>query len=63
MQYFYCWFICNFQAAVGFELWSMVDGILFDNIIISDELFVVEHWALETFDLKRELADRETVST
>lgn len=62
MQSFYCCTI-NFQAAVGFELWSMVDGILFDNIIISDELFVVEHWASETFDLKRELADRETVST
>lgn len=47
-------------AAVGFELWSMVDGIMFDNIIITDELFVAEHWASETFDLKRELADRET---
>lgn len=40
----------------------MVDGIMFDNIIITDELFVAEHWAAETFDLKRELADRETVS-
>lgn len=40
----------------------MVDGIMFDNIIITDELFVAEHWASETFDLKRELADRETVS-
>ncbi|XP_055939197.1 calnexin-like [Argiope bruennichi] len=47
-------------AAVGFELWSMVDGIMFDNIIITDDLYVAEHWAAETFDLKRELADRET---
>ncbi|GIY78081.1 hypothetical protein CDAR_282891 [Caerostris darwini] len=47
-------------AAVGFELWSMVDGIMFDNIIITDDVYVAEHWASETFDLKRELADRET---
>ncbi|CAL1280656.1 unnamed protein product [Larinioides sclopetarius] len=47
-------------AAVGFELWSMVDGIMFDNIIITDDMYVAEHWAAETFDLKRELADRET---
>lgn len=39
----------------------MVEGIMFDNIIITDELLVAEHWASETFDLKRELADRETV--
>ncbi|XP_035209829.1 calnexin-like, partial [Stegodyphus dumicola] len=47
-------------AAVGFELWSMVDGIMFDNLIITDDLYVAQHWASETFDLKRELADRET---
>lgn len=40
----------------------MVDGIMFDNLIITDDLYVAEHWASETFDLKRELADRETVS-
>ncbi|XP_054717825.1 calnexin-like [Uloborus diversus] len=47
-------------AAVGFELWSMVDGIMFDNVIITDDPYVAEHWASETFDLKKELADRET---
>lgn len=46
--------------AVGFELWSMSDGILFDNIIITDDMFVAEQWAAETWILKKELVERET---
>uniref|UniRef100_A0A1W7RAW3 Calnexin n=1 Tax=Hadrurus spadix TaxID=141984 RepID=A0A1W7RAW3_9SCOR len=47
-------------GAVGFELWSMSDGILFDNIIITDDMFVAEQWAAETWALKKELVERET---
>lgn len=47
-------------AAVGFELWSMSEDIMFDNIVITDDRYVADQWAAETFSLKRELADRET---
>lgn len=47
-------------AAVGFELWSMSDSILFDNIIITDDIAVADQWASETWALKKELADKET---
>lgn len=39
-------------AAVGFELWSMTDEIVFDNIIISSEQSVVDQWTADTWDLK-----------
>jgi len=39
-------------AAVGFELWSMQSDILFDNIIIADDMSVVTQWTLQTWDLK-----------
>lgn len=39
----------------------MSDNILFDNIIITDDKLVAEQWAAETFDLKRNLADRDQV--
>lgn len=41
----------------------MSDNILFDNIIITDDKTVSEQWAAETFDLKRNLVDRDQVST
>lgn len=40
----------------------MSDNILFDNIIITDDKMVSEQWAAETFDLKRNLVDRDQVS-
>ncbi|XP_076319560.1 calnexin-like isoform X1 [Tachypleus tridentatus] len=46
--------------AVGFELWSMSDGIVFDNIIISDDPLVVDQWTEDTWALKKEIVDRET---
>lgn len=52
-----------FQGAVGFELWSMSDNILFDNLIITDDKLVAEQWAAETFDLKRNLVDKDQVQT
>jgi hypothetical protein len=51
-----------FQAAVGLELWSMSNMILFDNIIITDDQSVADAWAAETFDLKRRKLDKEGVS-
>lgn len=54
--------IFPYQGAIGLELWSMSDNILFDNIIITDDKMVSEQWAAETFDLKRNLVDRDQVS-
>jgi calnexin len=51
-----------FQAAVGLELWSMSNMILFDNIIITDDETVADSWAAETFDLKRRKLDKDGVS-
>ncbi|KAJ8984384.1 hypothetical protein NQ317_003532 [Molorchus minor] len=47
-------------TAVGFELWSMSKDILFDNIIITDDLEVAERWAFETFDKKRQKIAQES---
>jgi calnexin len=46
-------------GAVGIELWSMSDNILFDNILITDDVAVAEEWAADTFDLKMNLIDKE----
>ncbi|PSN40860.1 Calnexin [Blattella germanica] len=48
-------------AAVGLELWSMSNMILFDNIIITDDVNVADTWAAETFDLKRKKLDKDGV--
>lgn len=40
-------------SAVGFELWSMSENLLFDNIIITDSLEAAQEWAAETYDKKR----------
>lgn len=36
------------QAAIGFELWSMTDDIVFDNIIIANQQSVVDQWTADT---------------
>lgn len=54
--------ILSFQSAVGFELWSMSQDILFDNIIITDDLSVAHQWAADSFDLKRKKIARDSVS-
>ncbi|KAJ8945085.1 hypothetical protein NQ318_005265 [Aromia moschata] len=48
--------------AVGFELWSMSKDILFDNILITDEIAVAEKWAADTFDKKRQKIARDSES-
>ncbi|XP_022901737.1 calnexin-like [Onthophagus taurus] len=40
-------------SAVGFELWSMSDNILFDNLIITEEMRIADEWAAATFEKKR----------
>ncbi|XP_017776675.1 PREDICTED: calnexin isoform X2 [Nicrophorus vespilloides] len=49
-------------SAVGFELWSMSENILFDNIIITDSMDVADQWAAETYVLKRAKISKEAVT-
>ncbi|XP_069130628.1 calnexin-like isoform X2 [Argopecten irradians] len=39
-------------GAVGLELWSMNDDIVFDNFLITDDKAVAEQWAVETWEIK-----------
>lgn len=52
----------SIQSAVGIELWSMSNNILFDNILITDDFVVADEWAAVTFDLKRKQIDLQSVS-
>uniref|UniRef100_A0A2M4BHQ3 Putative calnexin n=1 Tax=Anopheles marajoara TaxID=58244 RepID=A0A2M4BHQ3_9DIPT len=49
-------------AAVGIEIWSMSNEILFDNIVITDDESVANEWASQTFDLKLKTLDRQAES-
>lgn len=40
------------QNAVGLELWSMSDNILFDNFIITDDKSVADAFAADSWELK-----------
>ena len=40
----------------------MSSDILFDNIIITDDIEVADAWAAKTFALKRKQLDKESVS-
>ncbi|GAB1601729.1 calnexin-like isoform X1 [Argonauta hians] len=40
-------------GAVGLELWSMTDSIMFDNILITDNLATTTKWTEDTFTLKQ----------
>ncbi|XP_054154677.1 calnexin-like [Oppia nitens] len=46
--------------AVAFELWTISDGIAFDNILITDDKDVAQHISSLTYQIKKELADSET---
>ncbi|WP_395241764.1 hypothetical protein, partial [Salmonella sp. s51933] len=39
-------------VAVGFELWSMTENILFDNILITDDVSVADKLADDSWELK-----------
>ncbi|XP_050092720.1 calnexin-like isoform X1 [Anopheles aquasalis] len=49
-------------VAVGIEIWSMSNEILFDNIVITDDESVANEWASQTFDLKLKTLDRQAES-
>ena len=44
-------------GGIGIELWTMSDGIYFDNILITDNLGLADLLARETFDLKMSVID------
>ncbi|KNC81733.1 calreticulin [Sphaeroforma arctica JP610] len=41
------------NAFIGFDLWQVKSGTIFDNIIVTDDLAEAEEFAKETFDLLR----------
>lgn len=47
---------------MGIELWSMSNEILFDNLVITDDINVAREFAANSFDIKRRYIDRESVS-
>lgn len=49
-------------AAVGIELWSMSNEILFDNIVVTDDVAMADEWAAQTYDVKRQQLDKDAVS-
>lgn len=49
-------------SAIGFELWSISGDILFDNILITDKESDAEHFASQTFDMKKQKLDEESES-
>ena len=40
-------------TAIGFELWTMSSGIVFDNILITDDEDLAHRFAAETFTIKK----------
>lgn len=48
--------------AVGFELWSMSPALLFDNLLITDDVVLAEYWASITFARKRDKISRDSDS-
>lgn len=45
--------VCNPCGAVGFELWQVKSGTIFDDIIVTDSLAEAEAFAAATFDVKQ----------
>lgn len=39
-------------GAIGLELWSMSDNILFDNFLITDDKLTADQWAGESWEIK-----------
>ena len=56
--------IPNFeQGAIGFELWSMSEDILFDNILITSEKQAADDYAEKTWKLKKAVRAQNEVGT
>ena len=45
---------------MAFELWTISDGIAFDNILITDDIDVAKHISSLTYQIKKEMSDSET---
>ncbi|XP_075235063.1 calnexin 99A [Lycorma delicatula] len=45
-------------VAVGLELWSMSNQIMFDNILITDDPALADAWAAQTFDVKKKKMEK-----
>ena len=45
---------------MAFELWTISDGIAFDNILITDDTDVAKHISSLTYQIKKEMSDMET---
>ena len=41
-----------FQHALGLELWSMTDHIIFDNFLVTDDKEVHSSWVAQTWEKK-----------
>lgn len=46
--------------SVSFELWTISDGIAFDNVLITDNVDVANYLLDHTFTVKKEISDAET---
>lgn len=46
--------------AVAFELWTISDGIAFDNVLLTTDANVADYVLDQTFQIKKELADEES---
>jgi len=64
VQRLFCAVCCGVvsQAAVGLELWSMSNGILFDNFIVTDSKRVADQWAADSWRLKQSEESAASVS-
>jgi len=55
-DYFYddaVYHVCNSCGAVGFELWQVKAGTIFDDIIVTDSLDEAEEFAEETWAARK----------
>lgn len=39
---------------MAFELWTMTDGVLFDNVLITDDEKVADSWTASTWHITRD---------
>lgn len=46
--------------AIAFELWTISDGIAFDNVLLTNDVDVANYVVDHTFQLKKDLADEES---
>lgn len=55
--------ILHFQGYIGFELWSLVNNVYFDDILITDNEAISSEWTAKTWALKKKSIAAESVSS